>query len=89
MRLAVLGEGYATAVDAFATGSRIGAQASTTLGDHLAGYAATAGDDATAAEFAASYDEAAAEATHGVTELAAAFASAGRLAGSGVAGQPP
>ncbi len=99
MRLAVLGEGYATAVDAFATGSRIGARASTTLGDRLAGYAAMAGDDATAAEFAASYDEAAAEAAHGVAELAAAFASAGRLAaaslvnhhGAEVAsgGQPP
>jgi hypothetical protein len=99
MRLAVLGEGYATAVDAFATGSRIGARASTTLGDRLAGYAAMAGDDATAAEFAASYDEAAAAAAHGVAELAAAFASAGRLAaaslvnhhGAEVAsgGQPP
>lgn len=99
MRLAVLGEGYVTAVGAFATGSRIGAQASTTLGDRLAGYATMAGDDATAAEFAASYDEAAAEAAHCVAELAAAFASAGRLAVASLAnhhaaevasgGQPP
>ncbi|ABL83231.1 MULTISPECIES: RNase A-like domain-containing protein [unclassified Nocardioides] len=103
MRLAVLGEGYASATTAFVSGNEIAAQAARDLCADLIGFGGMAGDDATATDFAASYDEAAAEAAAGVAEVACALASLAELSahsltnhhaaevasgGSGVGGEP-
>ncbi|GAA4376325.1 RNase A-like domain-containing protein [Nocardioides caricicola] len=80
MRVAVLGQGYAGAVEAFVSGNLLAADACAALADRLAGCGGMAGDDATAGEFAASYDEAAAEALAALGDLVGAFGSLGRLA---------
>lgn len=79
MRLAVLGEGYASATTAFVSGNEIAAQAARDLCADLTGFGGMAGDDATATDFAASYDDAAAEAAAGVAEVACALASLAEL----------
>lgn len=80
MRVAVLGQGYAGAVEAFVSGNLLAADACAALADRLAGCGGMAGDDATAGEFAASYDEAAAEALAALGDLVGAFGSLGHLA---------
>lgn len=80
MRVAVLGQGYAGAVEAYVSGNLLAADACSALADRLAGCGGMAGDDATAEEFAASYDEAAAEALSALADLVGAFGSLGHLA---------
>ncbi len=99
MRLAILAEGYLGAGEAFSTGATIAADASRALRQQLSTYAAMAGDDATATDFAASYDTAAGEAAWAVAELAGGFASVAGLTAISLAnhhaaelaagGQPP
>lgn len=85
MRLAVHGEGYSGAVGAFVGGNLLAASTCSTLADRLAGSAGMAGDDASAAEFAASYDEAASEAIAALADLVGAFGSLGHLAQASLA----
>jgi len=80
MRVEVLGSGYAGAVEALVGGNLRAADACSGLVDRLQGCAAMAGDDSTAAEFAASYDEAAAEALAALADLVGAFGSLAHLA---------
>lgn len=80
MRVVVDGQGYTTAAEAFVCGQGLAARAGETLAGRLAGYAGMAGDDASAAEFASSYDDAAAESLAVVGDLAAAFGSLAQLA---------
>ncbi len=79
MRLLVDGGGYATARTAFEDANHVAALQYDALTGKLAGYAAMAGDDSSAAEFAAAYDDAAAQATGALADLVAAFASLGHL----------
>lgn len=85
MRVAVRGQGYAGAVEALVSGNLLAADACTALADRLQGYGAMAGDDATAEEFAASYDEAATEALSAFADLVGAFGSLGHLAQASLA----
>ncbi|WP_243056654.1 RNase A-like domain-containing protein [Nocardioides sp. SR21] len=85
MRVAVLGQGYAGAVDAFVSANLLASDACSSLADRLAGCGGMAGDDATAEEFAASYDEAAAEALSALADLVGAFGSLGHLAQASLA----
>lgn len=80
MRLAVEGAGYRRASDAFVDGNQAAARVGVDLAGDLAAYAGMAGDDATATDFAASYDDAAAAAVEALAELVAGFASLARLA---------
>jgi Bacterial CdiA-CT RNAse A domain len=80
VRLAISGRGYASATEAFISGNRWAARACETLAGQLQGYAGMAGDDATATDFAASYDEAARESVEALADLVAAFGSLGHLA---------
>lgn len=79
MRLSVDGAGYATAASAFADGNRLAALHHESLAGKLGGYAAMAGDDAGAAEFAAAYDHTSTEAVRALADLVGAFAGLGRL----------
>ena len=79
MRLLVDGGGYATARTAFEDANHVAALQYDALSGKLAGYAAMAGDDSSSAEFAAAYDDAAAQATGALADLVAAFASLGHL----------
>ena len=88
MRVAIDGQGYASAVEAFASGSRLAVSVGETLAGRLQGYAGMAGDDTTSAEFAASYDEAAAECVAAVGELAPALASLAGLAAESLVNHP-
>ncbi len=85
MRVEVLGSGYAGAVEALVSGNLLAADTCAALADRLQGYAGMAGDDSTAAEFAASYDEAAAEALAALADLVGAFGSLGHLAQASLA----
>ncbi|WP_395658485.1 RNase A-like domain-containing protein [Nocardioides sp.] len=80
MRLAVEGTGYQGAVEAYVTGNHLAADACIALADDLVGCAGMAGDDTTATEFAASYDEAAAASLEALGELTFGLASLGHLA---------
>ena len=80
MRLAVEGTGYQSAVEAYVTGNLLAADTCRSLSSTLDGCAGMAGDDSIAADFAASYDEAAAEALAALGELTFGFASLGHLA---------
>lgn len=80
MRLAIEGAGYRCASDAFVDGNQAAARVGVDLAGDLAAYAGMAGDDATATDFAASYDDAAAAAVEALAELVAGFASLARLA---------
>ena len=79
MRLLVDGGGYATARTAFEDANHVAALQYDALTGKLAGYASMAGDDSSSAEFAAAYDDAAAQATGALADLVAAFASLGHL----------
>ena len=80
MKIAVEGAGYRCACDAFVDGNQAAARLGVDLVGVLSGYAGMAGDDATATDFAASYDDAAAAAVAALAELVAGFASLARLA---------
>lgn len=85
MRVAVRGQGYAGAVEALVSGNLLAADACSALANRLQGCGGMAGDDSTAAEFAASYDEAAAEALSALADLVGAFGSLGHLAQASLA----
>ncbi len=79
MRLVIDGPGYASAAEAFATANQVAAIQYDSLVGRLGSYAAMAGDDSTSSEFAAAYDEAAAEAVSALADVVPAFANLGRL----------
>ena len=85
MRVAIRGEGYASATEAFVSGNHLAARACETLCNRLPAYAGMAGDDSTATDFAASYDEAAAEAVTALAELVGGLGSLGHLAEASLA----
>jgi hypothetical protein len=79
VRLSVDGGGYATAACAFADANQVAALQYDALTGKLSGYAAMAGDDSTSTEFAAAYDEAAAEGVAALADLVDSFACLGQL----------
>jgi hypothetical protein len=79
VRLAVEGTGYQSAVEAYVTGNLLAVDVCRSLSARLDGYAGMAGDDSTAADFATSYDEAAAECLAAVGELTFGLAALGHL----------
>ncbi len=79
MRIAVETGGFTSAGDACRTGNQISALLCESLAGKLGGYAAMAGDDATSADFATSYDDGARQALDTLTELTHAFIGFGRL----------
>ena len=79
MRVAVEERGYAGAVDAFVGGNLLVARAGERLRGDLSACAGMAGDDSTATEFAASYDEAAASCVAALAELVGALGSLAHL----------
>ncbi|WP_107771069.1 RNase A-like domain-containing protein [Nocardioides sediminis] len=79
MRVAVETAGFTSAADACRTGNQISALLCESLAGKLGGYAGMAGDDATSAEFAASYDASARQALDTMAELTHAFIGLGRL----------
>ncbi len=79
MRIAVETGGFTSAADACRTGNQISALLCESLAGKLAGYAGMAGDDATSADFAASYDAGARQALDTLAELTHAFIGLGRL----------
>jgi hypothetical protein len=79
VRIAVEGTGYRCAAQAFVDGNQHAARAGLDLSEALAGCTGMAGDDATASDFAASYDEAASAAVAVLEELVGSFASLARL----------
>ncbi|KRF36961.1 RNase A-like domain-containing protein [Nocardioides sp. Soil805] len=79
MRIAVETGGFTSAADACRTGNQISALLCESLAGKLGGYAGMAGDDATSAEFATSYDDGARQALETLTELTHAFIGLGRL----------
>ena len=79
MRIAVETGGFTSAADACRTGNQISALLCESLAGKLSGYAGMAGDDATSADFAASYDAGARQALDTLAELTHAFIGLGRL----------
>ena len=79
MRLVIDRAGYDTAAEAFASANHVAALQYVSLVGRLDSCAAMAGDDSTSTEFAAAYDEAAAEAVAAYADLVPAFANLGRL----------
>lgn len=77
--LKVDGGGYAAAQGALRTGNQVAALQCDSLSAKLDAYAGMAGDDATSANFAESYDAAAAEALRTIADLTDSFAGLGRL----------
>ncbi|MEJ7832034.1 MAG: hypothetical protein WKF79_03905 [Nocardioides sp.] len=80
MRLDVVAFGYATAASAFEDANRHAALAYDSLTDKLQGYSAMAGDASIAADFAAAYDDAAAESVGALVDVVTACSTLGRLA---------
>jgi hypothetical protein len=79
VRVAVETGGFTSAADACRAGNQIAALVCESLAGKLGGFGAMAGDDATSAEFAASYDDGARQALDTLTELTHAFIGLGRL----------
>jgi Bacterial CdiA-CT RNAse A domain len=79
VRLLVDGGGFATAASAFADANQVAALHYDALTGKLSGYAGMAGDDSTSTEFAAAYDEAAAEGVAALVDLVDSFASLAQL----------
>lgn len=79
MRVAVSEQGYSSAVDELVVANQTSAHVVRTLADRLRGSGGMAGDDHTATEFAASYDEAAAASLDALESLVGAFGSLARL----------
>jgi hypothetical protein len=79
MRVAIDGAGYASAVQAFVHANLAAADVGTRLAGRLTGYAAMAGDDATATDFADSYDSVAAASVAALADLVNAFGALAHL----------
>jgi hypothetical protein len=79
MRLSVSEQGYASAVEALVSGNELAAQTATRLAGRLRGYGGMAGDDSTATDFAASYDEGAAASVEALESMVGAFGVLGRM----------
>lgn len=79
MRISVECGGFTRAADACLTANQTAAVLTESLASRLASRAGMAGNDATSASFAASYDTGAAEALAALTDLTHAFIGAGRL----------
>ena len=79
MRLLIDGGGYVEATDAFLLANRAAALRHGDLVAELSAYAAMAGDSSTSADFAATYDAAAADAVGSLADVVAAFTTLGRL----------
>lgn len=79
MRISVECGGFDDATDACRTANQTVALLAESLAGKLAGFGAMAGDDASSADFATSYDAAAAEAVGTLTELTHSFIGLGRL----------
>ena len=79
MRLAVSERGYSSAVESLVSGNELAAQTATRLAGRLHGYAGMAGDDSTATDFAASYDEGATASMEALESLVGAFGALGKL----------
>jgi hypothetical protein len=85
MRLAVQEQGYASAAESLVSGNELAAQTATRLAGRLRSYAGMAGDDSTATEFAASYDEAAKTSIEALQSTVGAFGVLGRMVEASVA----
>lgn len=79
MRISVECGGFDDAADACRTANQSVALLSESLTGKLVGFAGMAGNDATSAQFASSYDAAAAEAVGSLADLTHAFIGVGRL----------
>lgn len=79
MRVAVETGGFTSAADACRTANQVAALVCESLAGKLGGFGGMAGDDATSAEFAASYDDGARQALDTLTGLTHAFIGLGRL----------
>ncbi|WP_028637498.1 WXG100-like domain-containing protein [Nocardioides sp. URHA0032] len=79
MRLLIDGGGYTTATSAFGHANHAAALRCDSLSAALAGYAAMAGDSSSSADFAETYDAAAADGLAALADLADSFAGLGRL----------
>lgn len=79
MKIAVDDQGYASATSALVGGNLLAADVVLGLDARLRGYAGMAGDDATAADFAATYDEAAAVSLAALASLVGALGALGHL----------
>lgn len=79
MRLVIDGGGYAAAADAFVTGNQVIGLAAESLAGKVSGYAAMAGDDTSAHDFADAYDTTATTALTTLAELTGSFAGLAEL----------
>ena len=79
MRIVIEHGGFTSAADACRTGNQISALVCDSLAGKLDGLGGMAGDDATSAEFAASYDDGARQALDTLARLTDAFTGLGRL----------
>ncbi len=77
--VAVDAAGFDTASEAFTMGNGVAAQFYTGMTEALAGYGQMAGDDKTSDEFAAQYDDAAADTMAAAAELVGALAALARI----------
>jgi len=89
VRVAVSERGFGSAVDELVVANQLAAHVVTTLADRLSGSGGMAGDDHTASEFAASYDDAAAASLDALESLVGAFGSLARCRSQLVATIPP
>ena len=79
MRLLIDGTGYVDATDAFLVANRAAALRHGDLVADLSGYTAMAGDSSASADFAETYDAAAADAVGALADVVEAFTTLGRL----------
>jgi CDI toxin RNase A-like protein len=79
VRVAISEHGYSATVEELVVANQTAAHVVATLADALRGTGGMAGDDHTATEFAASYDEAAAASLDALESLVGAFGSLARL----------
>lgn len=79
MRIDVAERGYTDAVHSLVNGNLTAADAARSLSGRLRGYAGMAGDDETAEEFAASYDEAATASIDALASVVGAFGTLAHL----------
>ena len=79
VRLAVDVVGFTDAAEACCSGNQVAALLTESLSGKLSAYAGMAGDDATSADFAAGYDDAARESVGALVDLTYAFSSLSRL----------
>jgi hypothetical protein len=79
MTLAVSELGYSSAVESLVSGNELAAQTATRLAGRRRGYGEMAGDDSTATDFAASYDEGAGASIEALESVVGAFGALGKL----------